>query len=129
MSEPMDFKSLKALKKKMQEENQQRYLDESKKRLSKIVETKLKTAFIGALSNFEQEFGFLWGHGQQSDPTEEQEFMKEIWERTRTSVLNNGNNQIRAVRSEIANHSIEWQRYRTELPVKPMESKEDESNA
>jgi transcription termination factor Rho len=126
MSEHMDFKSLKALKKKMQEENQQRYLDESKKRLSKIVETKLKTAFIGALSNFEQEFGFLWGHGQKSDPTEEQEFIKEIWERTRTSVLNNGNNQIRAVRSEIANHSIEWQRYRTELPVKPMEFKEDE---
>jgi len=28
MSEPMDFKSLKALKKKMQEESQQRYLDE-----------------------------------------------------------------------------------------------------
>ena len=111
MSEHMDFKSLKALKKKMQEENQQRYLDESKKRLSKIVETKLKTAFIGALSNFEQEFGFLWGHEQKSGPTEEQEFIKEIWERTRTSVLN---------------HSIEWQRYRTELPVKPMEFKEDE---
>ena len=125
MSEPMDFKSLKALKKKMQEESQQRYLDESKKRLSKIVETKLKTAFIGALSNFEQEFGFLWGHEQKSGPTEEQEFMKEIWERTRTSVLNNGNNQIRAVKSEIANHSIEWQRYQTELPVKPMELKED----
>ena len=62
MSEPMDFKSLKALKKKMQEESQQRYLDESKRRLGKIVETKLKTSFIGALSQFEQEFGFLWGH-------------------------------------------------------------------
>jgi len=130
MSEPMDFKSLKALKKKMQEESQQRYLDESKRRLSKIVETKLKTSFIGALSNFEQEFGFLWGHEQEGDLTEEQEFMKEIWERTRTSVLNNGNNQIRAVKSEIANHSIEWQRYQTELlPVKPMESKEDNNNA
>jgi len=130
MSEPMDFKSLKALKKKMQEESQQRYLDESKRRLSKIVETKLKTSFIGALSNFEQEFGFLWGHEQEGDLTKEQEFMKEIWERTRTSVLNNGNNQIRAVKSEIANHSIEWQRYQTELlPVKPMESKEDNNNA
>ena len=43
MSEPMDFKSLKALKKKMQEESQQRYLDESKKRLAKIIETQLKT--------------------------------------------------------------------------------------
>jgi hypothetical protein len=130
MSEPMDFKSLKALKKKMQEESQQRYLDESKRRLSKIVETKLKTSFIGALSNFEQEFGFLWGHEQEGDLTEEQEFMKEIWERTRTSVLNNGNNQIRAVKSEIANHSVEWQRYQTELlPVKRMESKEDNNNA
>ncbi len=125
MSEPMDFKSLKALKKKMQEESQQRYLDESKRRLGKIVETKLKTSFIGALSQFEQEFGFLWGHEQQGDLTDEQEFMKEIWERTRTSVLNNGNNQIRAVKSEIANHSIEWQRYRSELPVKPMEPKEE----
>ncbi len=125
----MDFKSLKALKKKMQEDNQQRYLDESKKRLAKIVETKLKTAFIGALSHFEEEFGFLWGHEQQGDLTEEQEFMREIWERTRTAVLNNGNNQIRAVKSEVANHSIEWQRYRMELPVKPMDSKEDQENA
>ena len=129
MVEPMDFKSLKALKKKMQEENQQRYLEESKRRLAKIVETKLKTAFIGALSHFEQEFGFLWGHEQQGALTEEQEFMKELWERTRTAVLNNGNNQIRAVRSEVANHNVEWQRYRMDLPMKPMDSKEDNENA
>jgi hypothetical protein len=125
MPEPMDFKSLKALKKKMKEESQQKYLDESKRRLAKIMETKLKTAFIGALSHFEQEFGFLWGHEQQDPLTEEQEFMKEIWDRTRTSVLNNGNNQIRAVRSEIENHSIEWKRHQIQLPVKPMEPKED----
>lgn len=125
----LDFKSLKALKKKMKEDSQQQYLEESKKRLAKIVETKLKTSFIGALSHFEEEFGFLWGHGQEEDLTEEQEFMREIWERTRTAVLNNGNNQIRALKSEVANHSIEWQRYRMELPVKPMDSKEDRENA
>jgi hypothetical protein len=127
--EHMDFQSLKALKKKMQEENQQKYLEDSKRRLAKIVETKIKTSFIGALSHFEQEFGFLWGHDKTEGLTEEQEFMREIWDRTRTAVLNNGNNQIRAIKSEVANHSVEWQRYRADMPVKPMESKEDENNA
>ena len=129
MEEPIDFRKLKSLKDKIRSENKDKYLENSKKRLEKIISTKIRTSFIGAISTFEEAFGFLWGHDNPDDLTEEEQIMKEVWEKTRTSILNNGNNQIRAVKSEVANHSIEWQRYRMELPVKPMESKEDNNNA
>jgi len=121
------FDGLKALKKKMIEEKKNLYEENSKKRLGKIIETKLKTSFIGALSHFEENFGFLWGHGEGEEPTDEQVFMKEVWERTRTAVLNNGNNQIRACKSEIEQYNIHWNRYQMKLPVRPLnkESKEE----
>ena len=118
---------LRALKKKMVEEKEKLYDDNSKKRLTKIIETKLKTAFIGALSSFEEDFGFLWGHdGNSEELTEEQNFMKDVWERTRTSVLNNGNNQIRACKNELDQYTVHWNRYQMTLPVKLLpENKED----
>ena len=127
--EPMDVHGLRALKKKMKEDNEQKYMDESNKRLCKIVEPKITTPFIGALSQFEQEFGFLWGHTDNAELTEEQEFLKDIWEKTRTAVLNNGNNQIRAARTEIANHNVKWNRYHMELPVKPIKQDDKEENS
>ena len=128
MSSEQSFSGLKALKKKMEEEKKQTYEENSKKRLSKIIETKLKTSFIGALSHFEENVGLLWGHGADSELTEEQEFMKEVWEKTRTSVLNNGNNQIRACKFEIDQYQIHWNRYQMKLPVKPLPEKKEEPN-
>ena len=120
MDEEKTFSSMRALKKKMDEERKRNYEDSSKERLAKIVETKLKTSFIGALSHFEEYFGFLWGHESGEDITEEQEFMKEVWEKARTAVLNNGNNQIRACKTEIEQYNISWNRYQATLPVVPI---------
>lgn len=115
---------------KKKEESQTRYKTESKKRLLKILETKLKTSFIGSLSAFEETFGFLWG-AEKVSLTEEQEKLIEIldrhgfderyfdnlWQMARMQVLNNGNNQIRAVRQEMEQHTINWERYRVTFPV------------
>ena len=124
MDKPLDFKNMKAIKSRMVEYNRNKYEKKSKDRLSSIIETKIKTSFIGAISQFEEDFGFLWGHGEE-ELEEDQRIMKEIWDKTRTSILNNGNNQIRAASNEIELYKINWERHTMQLPVKPLEETED----
>lgn len=108
----------KAITNQIKNAREEKFLEESRKRLDKIVTTKMKTSFIGALAAFEEEFGFLWGQGvEECYLTEEQMNMRELWEKTRTVVLNNGNTQLRAVKNEISNHVIKWNRYRTEFII------------
>lgn len=110
---------LKSLVTRAKEAREQRFLEGSRQRLDKLVSTKIRTAFIGALSAFEENYGFLWGHGKdENELTKEEKQMRELWIQTRTRVLNNGNSQIRAAQTEIANHVIKWNRYHLELPIK-----------
>lgn len=109
---------------------QERYAEESRKRLAKIAATKIRTTFIGALAEVEKVFGFLWGV-QPQFMTEDQLKMKESlealgfdeayfakqWEEARTAILNNGNNQARALDQEILQYSMTWNRYRMTIPV------------
>ena len=126
MEKPLDFKNMNAIKSRMAEYNRKKYESDSKNRLCNIIETKVKTSFIGAISQFEENFGFLWGHGQSDELEEDQKLMKEIWEKTRTHILNNGNNQIRAASNEIELYTINWERHTMELPVKPIKETEEE---
>ena len=66
--------ALKALKARQQEAKDNQFKERSKRRLSKIVSTKLKTAFVGAIASAEDVFGFLCGHGEVTpeEMTEEQ---------------------------------------------------------
>lgn len=95
---------------KIKEARKQKYLDICRKRLSNIAETKLKTAFIGSLDAFEKEFGDLWGRNELNKTKEQQEWYDK-WQSARTNVLNNGNNQLRALLTEISNNIVEWNRY------------------
>ena len=103
---------------------EKKYKDSSKKRLSNIVSTKIKTSFIGAISSCEKNFGFLWGHGKDDPELTKQELeMKELWEEVRTEILDNGNTQLRAASNEIDNYSISWERYNLGINVE--KDKED----
>lgn len=105
--------------KKDDEEKRKNYLNDSNKRLLKIISTKLRTAFIGSLSAFEESFGNLWGHSlQESEMTENQKKWKKLWESTRTMVLNNGNHQIRSIENELGQYDISWNRHNTILKPK-----------
>jgi hypothetical protein len=104
-------------KAKAKQEFENIYKENSKKRLLKNIEKKFKTTMIGALARFEEGFGDLWGHGKRELTSEELEFRK-IWEDVRTEVLNNGNNQLRGAQDEIANYTMSWDKYHTELIVK-----------
>ena len=65
----------------------------------------------------------MWGQGKPKESLSPEELeMRELWEQVRTTVLNLGNNQLRAAQNEIANHIVSWKRYTVELKVKPEEN-------
>src|SRR5687767_6759665 len=90
----------------------QRYEESSKKQLLKILETKVRTSFIAPLGFFEEAFGALWGHGKkESELLPNELYYRTVWNAIRTNILNNGNNQIRAIHNELAQYSVKWNRY------------------
>jgi len=132
-----DFYRMKKLVDTAKENDKIKYQQDSKKRLEKIIETKNKTSFIGAISAFEELFGFLWGCKNNEITPEQQEilnvlneagfteiYFKELWEQARTQVLNNGNTQARALKNELSQYTINWERYQTILKVENIK-KED----
>jgi hypothetical protein len=103
-------------------QRQNRLAEKSKVALGKIIDKKFQTTFIGAISAFEEIFGFMWGHGKNtSDLTDEERMWKDKWDKVRTTILNNGNNQARAVQNELRQYLVKWQGYQLNLPVRGQE--------
>jgi len=102
-------------RKKVNEERGKLY---SQNRLRQNVGKKIQTTMIGALSAFEENFGKLWGLESDVDLTDEQKMFRELWEKTRTDVLNKGNKQLRAAMEEISEYNTEWNKYKATLIVR-----------
>lgn len=115
MNDPLEQIRLAGLanKKNDEERTEGQYSKDSADRLIKIIETKVRTSFIGALAQFEELIGKeLWGFGKPNDKCDEDElYWRKLYQQVRTNVLNNGNAQLRALQSEIIHYSIEWNRY------------------
>lgn len=61
---------------------------------------------IGALFQFEEAFGYLWGQDKpENNLTETEKRFKLKWENTRNEILNNGNNQLRKCISDLTKTS------------------------
>ncbi len=101
---------LKVMREKANEARKQKYLEESKKRLGRIAETKIKTSFVGAIAACEELIGFLWGNGEDALTPEQEEF-KQLWEQLRNRIMTNGNNQIRAFKNELEKNTVHWDRH------------------
>jgi hypothetical protein len=96
-----------------------RHCEQSRNRLLAILEKKIKTSFIGPISEFELAFGQLWGHGLDPvDCTDAQLARRARWEQVRNNILNSGNRQLRAVQAELNQHDVSWKRYHTEFQIK-----------
>lgn len=70
--------------------------------MSKVIglaEKRCQTAFVGALAEFEEHFGCLWGHGRRGPQTADEKRWEAVWQACRNRVLTNGNNQLRALRA------------------------------
>ena len=67
-----------------------------------ILTKRFQTTMIGALYEFEETFGYLWGQNKENEPlTPQQEKFRLMWEDTRNQILNNGNNQLRKCVSDL----------------------------
>lgn len=114
-----NFRESAKLRTTAKENTNKQYKEDSENRLKESIERKFRTTFIGALSAFEEEFGYLWGRGLPLNKLTDAEHQERLaWDRVRTNVLNNGNNQMRAAHDEISQHSIERDKYRVSLKPK-----------
>ena len=76
-------------------------MNKSRKSVIHQISKRFQTTIIGALARFENNFGYLWGHNSDKPLTERQKEFLDLWEFTRTSILNHGNNQMREAIDEI----------------------------
>ena len=73
--------------------------------LIKATNTKFKTAFIFALDAIEKTFGHLWDENGPEE-LESPEFYRELYNKLRKSVLDNGNNQIRNFEKDMEHYEV-----------------------
>lgn len=93
--------------------------EEMKERLKRNAKRKFQTSFIFPLSQFELEFGDLWGFRLPEDElTSEQKENRKRWSLLRQRVLDTGNQQIRNFFAELDTHEVIWNRYKTEFLIK-----------
>jgi transcription termination factor Rho len=106
MDEFKDYKSLR----------EEKYKHDSRDRLGKILKKKVETTMIGALSSIEENLGFLWN--SNSNLTEEQEKIYNLYQKIRSEILDKGNTQARNIDVELSQYDIKWLRYSVTIPVK-----------
>lgn len=72
-----------------------------------IATKRLETTMIGALSRFENVFGYLWAqHKNHNEPLTDQElYFDNLWQDVRNNILNHGNQQIRSLQNDIDKHT------------------------
>ena len=104
--------------------------DEQQKNISshalfKKSKQKILTTTIGALYAIEKQLGFLWGWVETSDDeprprielSEEQEEFKEMYEKIRAEILDNGNDQMRIMSEDFSDYDIVRKKHKINLPV------------
>jgi hypothetical protein len=76
----------------------------SKKNIIQQIAKRFETTIIGSLARVEDNFGYLWGYNSDKELTDKQKQFEELWEFTRTAILNHGNKQMREAIDEIILH-------------------------
>ena len=94
-----------------------KYKQDSRDRLSKILKKKIQTTMIGALSTIEENFGFLWDDNSITLSVDQKNSMKELYNKVRSEILDRGNHQARNIDAELSQYDVEWLRYKLDMPV------------
>jgi hypothetical protein len=76
----------------------------SRKSVIQQLSKRFQTTIIGSLARFEDQFGYLWGLNSDKELTDRQKEFLDLWEYTRTSILNHGNNQMRDAIDEVVDY-------------------------
>ena len=85
-----DFNDLIRQQAEYKEVRQEKFKNDSRVRLSKILKKKVETTMIGALSSIEEHFSFLWTP-TQGEMTPEQQIMFDTIQKVRSEILDKGN--------------------------------------
>ena len=120
-----DYQGLVKHRLEQQAQRSAKYQSDSRDRLNSICKKKITTTMVGALDSIERHFGFLWEEQSDGDP-EAARIMKELYEKVREEILDNGNNQSRNLTIELEQYEVRWMRYQMQLPVK--QTQEDKDN-
>jgi len=94
---------------------QNKYIADSRARLSKILGKKIETTMIGSLSSIEKHFSYLW----EGETTSEKQALYDIFQKVRSEILDKGNAQSRNLDTELNQYEVKWLRYSMAIPVKP----------
>lgn len=113
-----DFTRQLAEKRKREVQKADDFKKASNERLFKIAATKIRTTMIGALATIEEKLAIFLTPNEGEKLTNEQMFIKKIYEEIRQEILDRGNTQIRNLENEFQQYDIEWKRYTLQLPVK-----------
>ena len=99
-----------------------KYKQDSRDRLSKILKKKVETTMIGALSSIEEHFAFLWNTNDGEELSPEQRVLYDAFQKVRSEILDKGNTQSRNVDAELAQYEVKWLRYQATMPVRNKET-------
>lgn len=112
-----DINDLIRQKSEYKKAREDKYKQDSRDRLGKIVKKKVETTMIGALSSIEQHFGFLW-QNSGGQLTKEQQVMFDLYQKVRSEILDKGNTQARNIDAELSQYDVNWLKYNVTIPVK-----------
>ncbi len=88
-------------------------------RLQRVAAKKMRSSFVGTLPILEHFFGHLWAHGtDNAELTDLQIRWRAIWSKVRTAILDNGNDQLKALERELSEYEVKWLSFQaTMVPV------------
>lgn len=79
----------------------------ARRNLEDYAASRCKTILIGCLEEFENGFGYLWGHGQPySALTDTQKDMYELWKEVRYEILSRGEFRINQLKTKFDHYDI-----------------------
>ena len=103
----MNYQDVKRRNDEIKNLNRKNEEEAAKRKLLRDIEKHIRTVMIGALADMEAEFGVYWEHGKDKVELEDEQLEeRERWEKVRNSILNRGNNKIRAINDEVNNKYV-----------------------
>jgi len=98
-----------------EKESEEILLAGSREVLLKSIDKKIMTATVGALYQFEQAFGYLWGQNKTSlQRNDNERAAYSTWQGIRREILDNGERQKAYVRKELENYQILYKRFKND---------------
>ena len=107
--------------KKKEDVVRESHIKRSRENLRKIVAKRIQTTMIGALAAIEEKFKEFWEPEEGEKMNKEQQNLYNLFQEIRSSILDNGNNQIRLLEKDIENFDVEARQYHIQLKVKERE--------